>query len=114
MVELQEFIEGTMTRNTFQKVKQPVLMLYYYKSLIEQDPVVRVDAMLKMFAELGTPDHLKRKIAIPGAGNHVLGSYLTSKDLPSVETAIHNFVENILKLQLKHPLPIAEEKINPV
>ncbi|RYD70696.1 MAG: alpha/beta hydrolase [Sphingobacteriales bacterium] len=114
LVELQEFIEGTMTRNTFQKVKQPVLMLYYYKSLTEQDPVVRVDAMLKMFAELGTPDHLKRKIAIPEAGNHVLGSYLTSKDLPRVETAIHNFVENILKLQLKHPLPIAEEEINPV
>ena len=73
-------------------------MLYYYKNDLEQDPVVRVDAMLKMFGELGTADALKRKIAIPNGGNHVLGSHLTSKDLASVETAIDNFVGNVLKI----------------
>lgn len=98
LVELQEFVESTMNKSVFEKVKQPVLMLYYYKNEVEQDPVVRVDAMLKMFDELGTPDDLKRKIAIPNAGNHVLGSYITSKDLPSVETAIDNFVGNVLKV----------------
>ncbi|WP_316805733.1 alpha/beta hydrolase [Pedobacter agri] len=98
LVELQEFVESTMQKSVFEKVKQPVLMLYYYKNELEQDPVVRVDAMLKMFDELGTPEDLKRKIAIPNAGNHVLGSYITSKDLPSVETAIDNFVGNVLKV----------------
>ncbi|MET0573534.1 MAG: alpha/beta fold hydrolase [Pedobacter agri] len=98
LVELQEFIESTMQKSVFEKVKQPVLMLYYYKNELEQDPVVRVDAMLKMFGELGTPEDLKRKIAIPNAGNHVLGSYITSKDLPSVATAIDNFVDNVLKV----------------
>ena len=101
LVELQEFVETTMTKSVFQKVKQPVLMLYYYKNETEQDPVVRVDAMLKMFDELGTPIELKKKIAIPNAGNHVLGSYLTSKDLPSVETAIENFAGNVLKVPIK-------------
>jgi len=98
LVELEEFIESSMVKTTFQKVKQPVLMLYYYKNELEQDPVVRVDAMLKMFTELGTSDHLKRKVAIPNAGNHVMGSYITSKDLPGVEAAIENFVRNTLKI----------------
>lgn len=99
LVELQEFVETTMLKKVFEKVKQPVLMVYYYKNELEQDPVVRVDAMLKMYDELGTASALKRKVAVPDAGNHVLGSYLTSKDLPGVEIAIDGFVKDVLKLQ---------------
>jgi esterase/lipase len=98
LVELEEFIESSMLKPTFQKVKQPVLLLYYYKNELEQDPVVRVDAMLKMYDELGTPNNLKQKVAIPNAGNHVMGSYITSKDLPSVEKAIESFVSSTLKV----------------
>ena len=101
LVELEELVESTMTKTVFEKVKQPVLMLYYYKNSLEQDPVVKVDAMLKMFDQLGTKPELKRKIAIPNGGNHVLGSYITSKDLPSVEISIDNFVENVLKIPMK-------------
>jgi len=100
LVELEELVESTMTKTVFKKVKQPVLMLYFYKNSLEQDPVVRIDAMLKMFDELGTAPELKKKIAIPNGGNHVLGSYITSKDLPSVETSIDNFVGNILKIPM--------------
>ena len=57
--------------------------------------------MLKMFDQLGTPENLKRKVAIPNGGNHVLGSYLTSKDLPGVETAINSFVGNVLKVPVE-------------
>jgi len=98
LVELEELVESTMTKSVFEKVKQPVLMLYYYKNELEQDPVVRVDAMLKMFNELGTPNNLKIKVTIPNGGNHVLGSYITSKDLPGVEIAIDSFVESVLKI----------------
>ena len=97
LVELQEFVESTMCRAVFRKVKQPVLMLYYYKNELEQDPVVRVDAMLKMFDQLATPRGSKRKVAVPNAGNHVLGSYITSKDLPGVEQAIVEFANNTLR-----------------
>ncbi|WP_316734848.1 alpha/beta hydrolase [Pedobacter aquatilis] len=99
LVQLQEFVETTMLKNVFEKVKQPVLMVYYYKNELEQDPVVRVDAMLEMFDELGTVPELKRKVAIPNAGNHVLGSYLTSKDLPGVEGAIDDFTKEVLKVK---------------
>lgn len=101
LVELEELVESTMTKSVFKKVKQPVLMLYYYKNELEQDPVVRVDAMLKMFVELGTATDLKRKIAIPDGGNHVLGSYITSKDLRSVEISIDGFIESVLKIPMK-------------
>jgi len=114
LVQLQEFVESTMNKSVFKKVKQPVLLLYYYKNALEQDPVVRVDAMLSMFDDLGTPEDLKRKIAIPNAGNHVLGSYLTSKDLPSVEVAIDSFVGSILKINLQNIEGLELEKTSAV
>lgn len=95
VVQLQELLETSMTKATFQAVKQPVLLLYYYKNEKEQDLVVRVDAMLKMYDELGTPSHLKSKKAIPNAANHVMGSYITSKDLKSVEQEIKIFAAKI-------------------
>ncbi len=97
LVELEEMIESSMTPELFAKVKQPVLMLYYYKSETEQDPVVKVDAMLKMFEELGTPPSLKQKVAIPKAGNHVIGSAITSKDILGVEHAMDRFIGERLK-----------------
>ncbi|WEK19809.1 MAG: alpha/beta fold hydrolase [Candidatus Pedobacter colombiensis] len=97
-VQLQELLETSMNKTTFEKVTQPVLLLYYYKNEKEQDHVVRVSAELRMFDQLGTPVPLKTKVAIPNGGSHVLGSYMTSKDIPSVERAIGSFVKNVLKL----------------
>lgn len=97
-VELQELLETTMTKETFEKVKQPTLLLYYYMDEKHQDSVVSVPAMLKMYDELGTPANLKEKQAIPAAGDHVLGSYIKSKDLFSVQTAIEKFMVNTLHI----------------
>ncbi len=95
-VQLEEMLETTMTPSTFEKVKQPVLMLYYYKDAIHQDSVVSVPAMLKMFDELGSS--IKIKEALPGTGDHVIGSYIKSRDLRSVQRAIEDFMEQVLKL----------------
>ncbi len=99
VVQLEEMLESSMNTALFEKVKQPVLMLYYYKSEAEQDPVVRVDAMLKMFNELGTPAKDKQKTALPKAGNHVIGSAITSKDIKGVEEAMDGFIRARLKLK---------------
>lgn len=100
-VELQELVETTMTKQTFEKVTQPTLLLYYYKNEKEQDQTVRVSAELKMFDELGTPAAMKVKKAIPNGGDHVLGSYITSKDIPSVLGAIDDFVKQVLKIPVQ-------------
>lgn len=97
VVQLEEMLESSMNTALFEKVKQPVLMLYYYKNEAEQDPVVRVDAMLKMFDELGTPAKNKQKIALPKTGNHVIGSSITSKDIRGVEKAMDEFISQRLK-----------------
>ena len=72
-------------------------MLYYYKNEQEQDPVVKVGAMLKMFDQLGTPISKKQKIALPNTGNHVIGSSITSKDIEGVEHAMDGFIADRLK-----------------
>jgi len=97
--QLQELIETSMTKQTFEKVKQPVLMLYYYKDETHQDSVVSVPAMLNMFSELGTPTNEKIKEVMPNVGDHVMGSYIKSKDLLEVQQAIENFMERKLKMQ---------------
>ncbi len=91
-VELQNLIEATMTKETFQKIHQPSLALYYYKDEQHQDNVVKVSAIKKMLSEIGTPDSLKKGIAIPNAENHVLGSPIVSKDIVTVEAATKEFI----------------------
>lgn len=99
IIELEELIETTMRASVFHKINQPLLLLYYYKSDTEQDPVVKVSAMKRMYSQINTPDSLKREQAIPNAGNHVLGSYVLSKDLESVKNACNSFAIDVLKLK---------------
>lgn len=101
-VAMEELVETSMTEKTFKAVKQPLLLMYWYKIETEQDDVVKVDAMLDMFDALGTPADKKQKHAIPEAGNHVIGSKLRSGDVASVMKYTEGFMENVLQLK---PLP---------
>lgn len=98
LVQLEELLESTMKESTFKKVTQPTLMLYYFKDDEHQDEVVKVSAMKRMFLQLGTPDSLKREVALPNTGNHVLASPIKSKDVESVRKEIEKFAVEILKL----------------
>lgn len=99
VVELENLVEHTMKPEVFKKIRQPVLNLYYYKNEQEQDPTVKVSAILEMHKELGTPDSLKRAVAIPNAGTHVIGSSITSDDVPAVESAITVWWKEITRNQ---------------
>ena len=99
VVELEEMIESAMKPALFNKVTQPTLMLYYYRDKINQDSVVKVEAMQKMYKALGTPADKKRSIAVPKAGNHVIGSYIKSHDVATVEKEIEKFMDEVLKLK---------------
>ena len=97
-VALQEMLEKSMTPEQFRKVRQPLLMLYYYRDEAHQDNVVKVSAMQRMYDQVSTPPELKMKKAIPMAGDHVIGSYVKSGDLQSVGKAIDSFATGVLKL----------------
>lgn len=96
---LQSLVENTMTFETFEKVTQPVFLGYYYKDEENQDPTVKVSAMLRMFDELGTPENLKVKHAFPTVGVHPLASDIKSKDIAAVKDETFKFAEEILKLK---------------
>ena len=98
VVALEELLETTMNEKTFEKVKQPVGLYYYYKDKIHQDSTVKVEAELSMFDELGTPAAMKYKQAIPEAGTHVIGSSIRSHDVAGVENGIVHFLSDILHL----------------
>ena len=101
-MELEELLESSMVETTFRSVTQPSLTLYYYKNEHEQDPQVKVSAMLEMHRELGTPDSLKVAAAIPEAGAHVIGSSMTSCDVEGVYDAMEKFA--LTKLQIAQAL----------
>jgi len=98
---LEEMLETTMNKETFARVKQPTLLLYYYKDEQHQDSVVKVSAMKKMYAELATADSFKRAIALPNTGGHVIASPIKSKDVVSVEKETKRFFEEVIHLQAK-------------
>lgn len=99
LVQLEELLETTMKESTFKKVTRPTLLLYYYKDEDHQDNVVKVSAMKRMFKQISTPDSLKKQVAIPNAGNHVIGSYVKSKDFQRVEEECEKFGVEVLRMK---------------
>lgn len=99
IVQLEVYLESTMKESTFRKINQPVLLMYYYKDEDHQDPIVMVSAMKKMYSELSTAENLKRAIAVPEAGNHVIASSIKSKDIKTVEEETEKFAVEILKMK---------------
>jgi pimeloyl-ACP methyl ester carboxylesterase len=98
-VSLQEMIESSMTSETFNQVKQPVLLLYYFKDKNHQDEIVKVDAMEKMFDHLGTPKTKKIKHPIPNAGDHVLCSPIKSGAVNEVENYTEQFFKQVMNIK---------------
>ena len=113
-VQLEEMLETKMNASTFSAVHQPCLTLYYYKNDKEQDPEVKVDAMLEMHKSIATPDALKRAVAIPGAGAHVIGSTLVSQDVASVYREMERFAIEVLHMKPVTGAFTEWEKLEPV
>jgi esterase/lipase len=107
-VELEELIETSMKASLFEKIKQPVLLLYYYKDEEHQDETVKVSAMKRMFTQLGTPANLRMEAALPNTGDHVIGSYIKSKDLKSVSDNCEKFATDILRLPFVEKQPATQ------
>ncbi len=99
VVYLQQLVQTTMKRETYKRVNVPVFLGYYYLDKDNQDKTVKVDAMLKMFSQLGTPAEDKIKLAFPDAGEHVIASELTSDAVDEVIRETIRFGEEILKLK---------------
>lgn len=98
-VYLQQLLDVTMNKQTFEKVKCPVFTGYYYKDEIHQDQTVDVGAAQKMMKQLGTPETGKRMEAFAGAGGHVISCDLTSGSVGEVRKATYAFAEQVLGMK---------------
>ncbi len=96
---LQQLVDATMKKTTYEKVKTPVFLAYYYKDEKNQDQTVKVDAMLKMFEQLEASLAEKIKTAFPEAGDHVIACELTSGSVNEVLAETIKFGEDVLKLK---------------
>ena len=99
-VELQKLVETGMRPEVFQRITAPVFMGYYYKNEEEQDKVVSIPAMLRMFDQLGTPEDKKQKVAFPEAGDHVIISHLSTPNHQQAELAALAFLQKQLDVEL--------------
>ena len=99
-VELQKLLETGMRPEVFQRITAPVFMGYYYKNEEEQDKVVSIPAMLRMFDQLGTPEDKKQKVAFPEAGDHVIISHLSTPNHQQAELAALAFLQKQLDVEL--------------
>lgn len=107
-------VEETMVEETFRKIECPVFLAYYYKNEQEQDDVVSVSAMRTMFNQLGTPQNLKRQVAFPEAGNHVIASYVHSQDWRGVLRETDLFFQEVMNLTSINATVVAETIISEV
>ncbi|MCE7042144.1 carboxylesterase [Dyadobacter sp. CY312] len=98
LLTLQQTIDAISRPEIFKQIKMPVFLGYYYKNDKEQDEVVSVKAMQEMFPQLGTPANLKVEKAFPESADHVIASYLRSKDVKGVYEATDLFFQKQLGL----------------
>ncbi len=85
-----------LAQKPFEKIKVPVLLVYYYKDKEHQDKTASVDAMLKAFPKFGgdQPNPLNTKLAIE-SGSHVLTSIHVDSDKPKVQQGLSNFFKKL-------------------
>ena len=97
---LKSMINCTMNETTFERVNEPLIMLYYYRDEQHQDQVVSVKRMREMYDQLSTPEDQKRDVPVPDAGTHIIGSDIFNHNLQSVWDPIVSFCEDVLNLDV--------------
>ncbi len=95
--ELEVLVEDTMTKATFESVKDPVFVGCFYKNDSIQDHTVSVEAIEDMYANLGAAK--KEFVKFPDVGHHVMASSLTSDDLDAVRNETILFLESQMNLK---------------
>lgn len=103
VAQLQELLETQMTEETFEKVKQPALTLFYCKDETHCDEMVNTQKMEWMYQHLGTPAFAKKIVNLPNAGDHILGNPIRSKDVEGVKREMQGFAESVLGLIAVQP-----------
>lgn len=96
LIALQHLLESTMTEDVYKQIDQALFIGCYYKSEEEQDLIVSVEAMEKMFQSVSTPSALKKFEKFANVGHHIIACPEISKDYASVAKAVDDFFEDVI------------------
>lgn len=94
---LIDLTEYAAKKSVYEKIRVPVLLLYYYKDVRHKDWAASVPHMRKAFSHFGKsglPNPLSREVAIV-EGDHVLLSRYVESDWEKVIKEISEFIESI-------------------
>ncbi len=97
LMTLQGLLDQTMNAEVFTEVTQPYFLGYYYKNEQEQDFTVSTQAMQWFDARTSTPEPLKKMIAFPDAGEHVITNPIKAKHVEAVLDSTFVFARRILQ-----------------
>lgn len=95
---LGKLVQETMHRETFAQVKCPVFTGYYYKNRWNQDNIVSVSAIKRMFRQLGTKEQDKELVNFPDAQSHVICNPLLSESTEAITEQSSTFLQKIMAL----------------
>ncbi|OAV43056.1 carboxylesterase [Lewinella sp. 4G2] len=96
LVDLQVLVKSTMTAEaTFNKIKCPILTLYYYKDSFNEDERVEVDVYPKIHIAMATDTMFNELKSLPKPGTHFLGSGIMSEDLAGPLGEALRFIRSI-------------------
>lgn len=93
LFKLEELRSFVAQDNTYERVRAPTLLLYYYKDEAHKDASVSVEAMLEAFAQFGKlvgASPLNRAVAVAD-GNHVLLSQYVRTDKEFILREMRSF-----------------------
>lgn len=96
LVALQELIERTMTKSTFEQINTPVFVGYYYKNETEKDNVVSIDGMKAFYEQIKTTDNQKTIIPFSEVGGHVITNKYQAGGLDDVREATFDFARKVV------------------
>ncbi|MFT4662161.1 MAG: pimeloyl-ACP methyl ester carboxylesterase [Patiriisocius sp.] len=99
LIELKEFIDMTMTEETFEKINQPFFMGYWFKNEEEKDMTVSIERMEEMYSQISTEDAVKVKKVYPEAKTHVIACKTRAKQYEQVRQDTFDFAEKVLGLK---------------
>ena len=95
LAAFQTFLLHAMNKETFERIKCPVFMGYWYKNESVKDTVASVAAMLNMFNQIVSVR--KQKFAFPSVANHEISTPVLSKDVEGVQSQSEKFLNSVIQ-----------------
>ncbi|MEM7161125.1 MAG: alpha/beta hydrolase [Bacteroidota bacterium] len=93
LINLKALLSSTMTAQTFEQVKIPTMVAYYYRDENHHDDVVSIDAMKEMISQLGVPQEDQYIHVLPTVEAHSMTSGFMCKDIDAVKKVTREFLQ---------------------